>query len=417
MSIFHFKNRSITYIYDAMGTKLHKIVNDNGNVQNTWYLNGFQYNDNGLEFFATEEGRVVRDVPFGTSGQNGQFRYEYSYKDHLGNLRLTFSDLNFDNSIDKTTEVLQEVNYYPFGLEHSYAADDLPPLSGAENQYKFNGKEKQTEFGLNWLDYGARMYDAAVGRWNGIDALSEKYLAISPYIFVANNPINLKDIGGAAIVGIRGKELVKIDGNKITFTKAGNSKINSGAKAVLQAMMKTPKGKEIIRKLQGSDTKTDIQINKNKNQGEYYYIDNDGNIRLIYGGTSCGGSIEIDDNGNPYIEFATISINENSFELAQGKSKELLPRFDQGKEIVSKDSREPYSNLESFYNGVGVHEGTHVLNDVFDAMSSLGIDKLSLKGKAARKLFTAIRKEINHPTSTTKENLPNENEQQSRSEL
>ena len=67
-----------------------------------------------------------------------------------------------------------------------------------ENQYLYNGKEKQDELNLGWYDYGARMYDPTVGRWNGVDALAEHPNQIdkSTYAYAWNNPTNLTDPDG-----------------------------------------------------------------------------------------------------------------------------------------------------------------------------------------------------------------------------
>ena len=62
---------------------------------------------------------------------------------------------------------------------------------GRENNYLYNGKEANREFGLDWLDYGARWYDAALGRFGQIDPLAEIYFYQGGYTYAANDPIGL----------------------------------------------------------------------------------------------------------------------------------------------------------------------------------------------------------------------------------
>ncbi|MEJ5104365.1 RHS repeat domain-containing protein, partial [Chryseobacterium sp. MYb328] len=108
----------------------------------------------------------------------------YNYADHLGNVRLSY----FKNGTG--IEVLEENNYYPFGLKH----EGYNGLTGNPNyQYKYNGKELQ-ETGM--YDYGARMYMPDLGRWGVVDPLAEISRKFSPYNYAVNNPIRFIDPDG-----------------------------------------------------------------------------------------------------------------------------------------------------------------------------------------------------------------------------
>ncbi len=141
----------------------------------TDYIGNYVYEDNKLSFILTDKGRIVPD----SSG----FAYEYFIKDHLGNTRLVVKD----------TAVISENHYYPFGLQISGISFNK---AQPKNKYLYNGKELQTGFGLDWYDYGARFYDAEVGRWHVPDPLAERYESWSIYHYVRNNPILRIDPNG-----------------------------------------------------------------------------------------------------------------------------------------------------------------------------------------------------------------------------
>ena len=84
------------------------------------------------------------------------------------------------------------MNYYPFGAPFS----DNTAMNPDHQPYKYNGKELDTKKGLNWYDYGARHYDAAIGRFATVDPMAEKLYGWAPYAYCYDNPIKTYDKTG-----------------------------------------------------------------------------------------------------------------------------------------------------------------------------------------------------------------------------
>ncbi|WP_373552384.1 DUF6443 domain-containing protein [Haliscomenobacter sp.] len=153
------------------------------------YVMGIEYQNTVMQTIYNSEGRLY----FAGSTT----RYEYTMTDHLGNARVSFTDQNADG----VPEVIQENHFYPFGLamEGPWVNDPAE-----DNKYQFNGKELNDDFGLGWMDYGARWYDASVGRWNGVDRLAEKYMPVNAYVFAINNSLRFVDPNGMDIIEFAG---------------------------------------------------------------------------------------------------------------------------------------------------------------------------------------------------------------------
>ncbi len=156
-------NERIEYLYDAAGTKRQQkyFTNIEGNVSKTTDFIGNYVYENGIPAYNIyDDGRLIFNP-------DGSYFAEAYLKDHLGNVRVAFTK-------EHQQLVVRQVNsYYPFGMnikELSLSA----PQTKSPNKYLYNGKLMQDEMGLNYLDYGARMYDPVLGRWHGIDPLAEK---------------------------------------------------------------------------------------------------------------------------------------------------------------------------------------------------------------------------------------------------
>ncbi|ROH98159.1 DUF6443 domain-containing protein [Chryseobacterium daecheongense] len=206
-------NNKLLYLYRADGTKLRKAVHlaiDNvASLAITEYLDGFHYlttqdanpmTSSALDHAYEQEAfitEILQGHPFPTlkffPTAEGFYDFEnnkyiYQYKDHLGNVRLSY------HKDGENIKIVDSNDYYPFGLSFIRNAEEEAYFGTASfKNYKYNGKELQ-ENGM--YDYGARMYMPDLGRWGVVDPLAEKMTRHSPYNYAFDNPLMYIDPDG-----------------------------------------------------------------------------------------------------------------------------------------------------------------------------------------------------------------------------
>ncbi len=192
-------NNYILYTYDATGQKLKKTVNKGKSTTTTDYMNGFQYINDELAFFATAEGYVKHTK----AGGESLYNYVYHYTDHLGNIRLAYTK----DPVSGEPKIIEENNYYPFGLKHPYNAAiyeftangsgvSLQQVNEKAYDYKYQGQELQDELGLNWYSFKYRNYMPDIGRFFNVDPLAEDYSYQTPYAFSGNKVVSHRELEG-----------------------------------------------------------------------------------------------------------------------------------------------------------------------------------------------------------------------------
>lgn len=295
---------STSYLYRADGVKVKKTYG----TKVTDYLDGFQYETVSsvatLQFIPTAEGYY----DFANN------RYTYNYTDHLGNVRLSYADSNKNGVIDPSTEIIEENNYYPFGLKH----EGYNNLAGNQSyQYKYNGKELQ-ETGM--YDYGARFYMPDIGRWGVVDPLAEKMTRHSVYNYAFDNPIRFVDPDGREPEGDPERKLIR-------STKTTDIKVE------FKPTKNSTDGPEIITM-------------QNQVNSRYVQTDENGNESLVYTQTTYTHTATVNTDGS--ID----KVQEKTSYIEQNANGETLKQSNNTSQYSITDKKADSAPLKDFTSTV-----------------------------------------------------------------
>jgi RHS repeat-associated protein len=247
----------------------------------------------------------------------------------------------FKNDGGNVATLIQANSYYPFGLE-------MPELSyvggSGETKYKYNGKEMQDAFDLNWIDYGARFYDPQIGRWHVVDPMAEQMRRWSPYNYCFNNPMRFIDPDGMA-PWIEGT-----DGEKVSYNIGKDGKVewsknaSEDTKRIGNAMAKTQVGRESLDAIKGASNAIKMVVNTTD-----IITESNGAVRTGY--------TETVKNEKNEVVSQTITVYEKGIENKQNA-------------IYSIDGQTYFMNeytKEEIMGGVSTHEAKHATDASYRA--------------------------------------------------
>lgn len=171
--------QEIRYYYDTEGRRIRK-----DGLVSEYYVNSPEGNTEAV--VKSDITQATHNIwaldNIGQAKRSGSSWSRYYYlKDHLGTVKLT---------VDGTGTVVGWDDFYPFGM----VMDGRSGASGSDPRYKYTGKERDTESGLDY--FGARLYDSRLARWLSVDPLNTGNLSQSGYSYSLNSPLVYLDPDG-----------------------------------------------------------------------------------------------------------------------------------------------------------------------------------------------------------------------------
>ncbi|MGU3376956.1 DUF6443 domain-containing protein [Chryseobacterium sp. M5A1_1a] len=240
-----------------------------------------------LQFFPTTEGFYDYQKKM----------YIYQYRDHLGNVRVSFGRNNVG-----VLEITDANDYYPFGMNHLKTGNAFFG-QGSYKNYKYQGQELlETGFySFKWRNY---MPD--VGRFFNIDPLAEKFTYNSPYAFAENRVIDGRELEGLEWVSSRNLETKTVNLH-LTY-KPVNNTVGALSNAQMSALLQDREA-QIVSSFGGKDSAGN-QVNITFSQSDKSTVVWDYNI--AYDTNNVDDFKGVDENGSYLIQTMTNGMTDTN---------------------------------------------------------------------------------------------------------
>lgn len=214
--------RKIKHYYNGAGALLRtEYLSTTGNVQEVWdYLEELAMRNDTVYQVSVPQGRLLLEQPLAGSADPARWVHEHFYQDHLGNTRVSFKDSS--GHLVKTAETA----FDPWGVR----LNGVGSANEFQNRWELQGKERDLTFGLNRVNFGARIYNPTIGRWDRVDNFSELMPSFSGYRYAFNNPLNYIDPDGNFETEAEAKhyaeqQKIKLKGGFFRIFQGGRSSI------------------------------------------------------------------------------------------------------------------------------------------------------------------------------------------------
>ena len=347
---------------------------DKGNTQSNIrvLVQELDSNNNHISWYTIEPNLQTGEHSFNHTVNTGD-----KIKLKIDKVNTNTNDLTYfyvDHVIVSSNElqIIEENNYYPFGLEHKGYNN---VVNGQHYPYGYNGKEENDELGLEWLDFGARNYDATLGRWMNLDPLAEEMRRHSPYNYAFNNPLRFIDPDGMApddviITGDfadKAFDQLQSNASNLTLTKNEYGKVTGSVKEGATATATEQRLLDAI-----GDSSVTVNV---KTTSSNTLVNSNGENQILIGGQFEGSKVVSETNQGKIMK-ANQTVNPNQTEkienaagLAKGTilAHETLEAYEGAK--ITQASNNVDGSAYSTYK-----QAHHKVNNTYKQANTSAID-------------------------------------------